>query len=118
MTMTMARKPAQRLMVVVALAALAPFVASAQVAQIEVTIDNFKFNPMQLTVKAGDTVKWVNRDDIPHTVASQTMPFRSKAMDTNDTVSFTFTKPGTYAYFCSLHPMMTGSIVVEAGASN
>jgi amicyanin len=116
MTQTMAKRPGRA--VVVALAALLAFAASAQAAQIEVTIDNFKFNPPQLTVKAGDTVTWINRDDIPHTVASQTMPFRSKAMDTNDTVSFTFAKPGSYAYFCSLHPMMTGSIVVEAGATN
>ena len=101
---------------VLVVTAFAAFAANAQAAQFEVGIDNFSFNPRQLTVKAGDTVTWVNRDDIPHTVASQTMPFRSKAMDTDDKVSFTFTTPGSYAYFCSLHPMMTGSIVVEGSA--
>jgi len=81
-----------------------------------VKIDNFTFNPKQITVKVGDTVSWVNHDDIPHTVTSKTQAFRSKAMDTDDKFTFTFTTPGTYAYFCALHPMMTGSIVVEAAA--
>jgi len=67
-------------------------------------------------VKAGTTVTWVNRDDIPHTVTSTTLAFRSKALDTNDKFSFTFTTPGSYKYFCSLHPHMTGTIVVEAAA--
>jgi len=83
-------------------------------ANVDVKIDNFTFTPQQLTVKAGDTVTWTNRDDIPHTVTSKTMAFRSKALDTDDKFSFTFTTPGTYAYFCSLHPHMTGTIVVEA----
>jgi len=81
---------------------------------IEVKIDNFTFNPQQITVKAGDTVIWVNHDDIPHTVTSKTMAFRSKAMDTDDKFSFTFATPGKFDYFCSLHPHMTGTIVVEA----
>ena len=89
----------------------------ARAADIEVKIDNFTFNPQQVTVKAGDTVTWVNHDDIPHTVTSKTMIFRSKAMDTDDKFSFTFTTPGTYPYFCALHPHMTGSIVVEASAA-
>jgi len=84
-------------------------------ANIEVKIDNFTFAPQQVTVKAGDTVTWTNRDDIPHTVTSKTMAFRSKALDTNDKFSFTFSTPGTYAYFCSLHPHMTGTVVVEVG---
>jgi amicyanin len=96
--------------VVAAVVAASP----AQSATVEVKIDNFTFNPQQITVKAGDTVTWVNHDDIPHTVTSKTMAFRSKAMDTDDKFSFTFATPGTYAYFCALHPMMTGSIVVEA----
>ena len=83
-------------------------------ANVEVKIDNFTFAPQQVTVKAGDTVTWTNRDDIPHTVTSKTMTFRSKALDTDDKFSFTFTTPGTYVYFCSLHPHMTGTIVVEA----
>jgi plastocyanin len=87
----------------------------AQAANVEVKIDNFVFNPQQITVKAGDTVTWVNHDDIPHTATSKTGGFRSKALDTDDKFSFTFTTPGTFAYFCALHPHMTGSIVVEAG---
>ena len=104
-----------------ALGAIAPLVAiaiaaasPARAAIIEVKIDNFSFNPKQVTVKAGDTVTWVNHDDIPHTVMSKTMVFRSKALDSDDKFSFTFTAPGSFDYFCSLHPMMTGTIVVEA----
>ena len=63
---------------------------------IEVKIDNFTFNPKQVTVKAGDTITWVNHDDIPHTVASQTQAFRSKALDTDDKFSFTFATPGRH----------------------
>ena len=86
---------------------------SANAANVEVTIDNFTFKPQQVTVKAGDTVTWINHDDIPHTVASKTMLFRSNAMDTDDKFSFTFATKGTFIYFCSLHPHMTGSVVVE-----
>lgn len=95
-----------------AVAALAA-AASAQVPGFAVTLDNFTFTPQQITVKAGDTVTWTNHDDIPHTVTSQTLVFRSKALDTDDKFSFTFTTPGKYDYFCSLHPHMTGSILVE-----
>jgi plastocyanin len=87
--------------------------AAARAADLEVKIDNFTFGPQQITVKAGTTVTWINEDDIPHTVTS-TGHFRSKALDTDDKFSFTFTTPGTYEYFCSLHPHMTGSVVVEA----
>lgn len=78
-----------------------------------VTIDNFTFNPPRLAVKAGATVTWTNKDDIPHALAAVNHAFRSKALDTDASYSFTFTTPGTYAYFCSLHPHMTGTIVVE-----
>jgi plastocyanin len=88
---------------------------AAQAATVEVKIDNFVFNPQTITVKAGDTVTWINHDDIPHTATSKTGVFRSKALDTDDKFSFTFATPGTFAYFCALHPHMTGSIVVEAG---
>jgi plastocyanin len=88
--------------------------ASAQAADMEVRIDNFVFAPQRMTVKAGTTVTWINDDDIPHTVASNTKLFRSSALDTKDKFSFTFTTPGAYEYFCSLHPHMTGAIVVEA----
>ena len=77
-----------------------------------VMIDNFTFEPAQLTVKVGITVTWKNRDDIPHTVVSAGK-FRSKTMDTEDSYSFTFTAAGDYKYFCSLHPHMTGTIKVE-----
>ena len=77
-----------------------------------VHIDNFVFAPAQLTVKVGQTVTWTNRDDIPHTVVSAGK-FRSKALDTDDKFSFTFTAAGEYKYFCSLHPHMTGLVRVE-----
>jgi plastocyanin len=87
-------------------------VGGVHAADTMVTIDNFTFEPAQLTVKAGTTVTWKNRDDIPHTVVSAGK-FRSKAMDTDDNYSFTFTAAGDYPYFCSLHPHMTGTIKVE-----
>jgi len=82
---------------------------------VEVKIDNFSFSPVTLTVDAGTTVTWINRDDIPHTVVSSDDPraFKSKALDTDDRFSFTFTKAGTYSYFCSIHPKMTGKVVVQ-----
>src|SRR4030095_5771709 len=82
-----------------------------------VKIGNFTFGPQESKVKAGTTVTWTNDDDIPHTVVSPNN-FRSKALDTDGTYSFTFTTPGTYKYFCSLHPQMTGTIVVEAATGS
>ena len=79
-----------------------------------VSIDNFTFNPQKLTVKAGTTVTWTNKDDIPHAIAAVGKEFKSKVLDTDNSFSFTFTTPGSYNYFCSLHPHMTGTIVVEA----
>jgi plastocyanin len=90
---------------------------SARAADVEVKIDNFAFAPERVTVKAGTSVTWINEDDIPHTVASATKLFKSKALDTDDRYSFTFTTAGVYQYFCSLHPHMTGTIVVEAETS-
>jgi plastocyanin len=84
----------------------------ARAEDVAVHIDNFVFEPAQLTVKVGTTVAWTNRDDIPHTVVCAGK-FRSKTMDTDGTFSFTFTAPGEYKYFCSLHPHMTGTIKVE-----
>ena len=79
-----------------------------------VTIDNFSFTPATLTVKAGTTVTWTNQDDIPHGIGATNNAFpKSKALDTDDSYSFTFTTPGTYQYFCYLHPKMVGTIVVE-----
>jgi amicyanin len=83
-----------------------------------VKIDNFTFAPPRVTVKAGTTVTWTNEDDIPHTVASTTRTFKSKTLDTDDKFSFTFATAGVYDYFCSLHPHMTGTIVVEAASGS
>ena len=100
----------------VALAASVSFGAgsSASAAEDTVTIDNFTFNPPRLVVATGATVTWINQDDIPHAIASVTKSFKSKALDPDDRFSFTFTTPGVYEYFCSLHPHMKGTIVVEA----
>jgi plastocyanin len=84
----------------------------AHAEETNVMIDNFTFEPRQLTVKVGTTVTWKNRDDIPHTVVSAGK-FRSKTLDTDDSFSFTFAAAGDYKYFCSLHPHMTGMIKVE-----
>ena len=79
----------------------------------EVKIDNFSFGPQELTISAGTTVTWTNRDDIPHTVVSTDKLFKSKVLDTDDKFSFTFNKAGTYPYFCSIHPKMTGKVIVQ-----
>ena len=79
----------------------------------EITIDNFTFTPKELTVAVGTTVKWVNHDDIPHTVVEKKTTFRSKALDTDDSYSFTFTSAGTFDYFCGLHPHMVGQVIVK-----
>ncbi len=81
----------------------------------EVKIDNFSFGPAVLAVSLGTTVTWTNRDDIPDTVVSADDPkaFKSKVLDTDEKFSFTFSKAGTYPYFCSIHPKMTGKVVVQ-----
>jgi|SRR5580704_3634191 len=92
------------------------FIASAQdktASTAEVKIDNFVFGPAAVTVPVGTTVTWVNRDDIPHTVVSTEKVFKSKVLDTDEKFSFTFTKAGEYPYFCSIHPKMTGKVVVQ-----
>jgi amicyanin len=81
-----------------------------------VKIEDFTFSPASLTVKIGAAVTWLNKDDIPHTVVSKNRVFKSKALDTGDSFSFTFNEAGTYEYFCSLHPHMTGTIVVESAS--
>jgi amicyanin len=86
---------------------------------VAVSIDNFTFNPPTLTVKAGTTVTWTNKDDIPHGIAATGNKFqRSQALDTDNSYSFTFTTPGSYQYFCYIHPHMTGTIVVEAATGS
>jgi plastocyanin len=94
-------------------AMLAFAAVAAQESADVVTIDNFTFSPKALTVAVGTTVKWVNHDDIPHTVVEKNTTFRSKALDTDDSYSFTFANVGTFDYFCGLHPHMVGQIIVK-----
>jgi plastocyanin len=93
--------------------ALLAFGAVAAQEPTAVTIDNFTFGPPDLTVAVGTTVKWVNHDDIPHSVVDKNKAFRSKALDTDDAYSYTFASAGTFDYFCGLHPHMTGKIIVK-----
>jgi len=79
----------------------------------QVVVENFSFQPGTLTVKAGTSVTWVNHDDIPHTVNENDKRFKSGTLDTDGQFSYKFTSPGTYSYFCSLHPRMTGQIIVK-----
>jgi plastocyanin len=81
--------------------------------EVAVKIDNFSFSPASITIPVGATVRWTNRDDIPHTVVSDDKAFKSKVLDTDEEFTYTFTKPGTYGYFCSIHPKMTAKIVVQ-----
>jgi plastocyanin len=79
-----------------------------------IKIDNFSFGPATITIPAGGTVTWTNNDDVPHVVTSDDNKlFKSKALDTDDHFSFTFAKPGTYNYYCAIHPKMTARIVVQ-----
>jgi amicyanin len=100
------------------LAGVAVKAALAGAEHTAVKIENFTFAPQRVTVKAGTTVTWTNDDDIPHTVASSTKAFKSKVLDSDDKFSLTFTTPGIYEYFCSLHPHMTGTLVVEAATGS
>ena len=95
------------------LAAALPLPAVAT--DMAVTIDNFTFAPPEITVAPGTRVVWTNRDDIPHTITSAEDPktMKSKPLDTDDSYAFTFTRPGTYHYFCSLHPHMEGTVIVR-----
>jgi plastocyanin len=87
--------------------------AAAAESTVEVTIDNFTFAPATITVEPGTTVKWLNRDDIPHTVVAKSLAFRSKALDSDDSFSHQFNEIGVVDYFCSLHPHMTGKVIVR-----
>lgn len=80
---------------------------------VAVKIDNFTFAPGSINVPVGTTVRWTNHDDIPHTVVSDDKTFKSKALDTDEEFTYTFTQPGTYSYFCSIHPKMTAKVVVR-----
>ena len=88
---------------------------AAEAATTTVQIGNFTFAPAEITLPAGSDVTWVNQDDIPHTVTSDdTTTFASTLLDTGDDFSHQFDQPGIFAYFCSVHPMMTATVVVEA----
>ena len=96
-------------------AAIAAEVTANHAATKQIEIRNFKFAPNTLTVPAGTTVVWINRDEEPHTVvySGEARLFRSKPLDTNDKFSFRFSQPGTYKYYCSVHPHMTGVVIVQ-----
>jgi|SRR5579872_1679497 len=94
-------------------AAAAP-AAKTPVATDQVSIDNFTFSPQVVTVAAGTTVTWKNKDDIPHLVVLTDQRARSPALDTEQSYSYKFDKPGTYGYFCGMHPKMTGTVIVTA----
>jgi plastocyanin len=95
-------------------AMLAVASVAAQDATNVITIDNFTFTSPELTVAAGTTVRWVNHDDIPHSVVNKDKVFRSKAaLDTDDSFSYTFASAGTFDYFCGLHPHMVGKVIVK-----
>jgi len=79
----------------------------------EIKIDNFSFSPNTVTVPVGSTVRWTNHDDVPHNVVNEDKSFKSKTMDTDENFSYTFSKAGTYTYYCSIHPRMTGKVVVQ-----
>jgi plastocyanin len=108
------RGPVVALLLGLAVGAMLAFGAvAAQDATDVITIDNFTFTPKELTVAAGTTVKWVNHDDIPHTVVNKDKAFRSTALDTDDSFSYTFASAGTFDYFCGLHPHMVGKVIVK-----
>ncbi|HTC48140.1 MAG TPA: cupredoxin family copper-binding protein [Candidatus Aquilonibacter sp.] len=106
---------AMPILIALLLMAGSPSVMAAQpsAASADVKIDNFSFGPQTITVGVGTTVTWTNRDDIPHTVVSTDGVFKSKVRDTDEKFSYTFTKAGTYSYFCSVHPKMTGTVIVR-----
>ena len=104
---------AQAVATAAAMPAAAVPAAATPAAVMEVKIDNFKFGPEALTIPVGTTVTWTNRDDIPHTVVSTEGVFKSKVLDTDEKFTYTFAKAGTYEYFCSIHPKMTGKVVVQ-----
>jgi plastocyanin len=87
--------------------------ASATAETRAVKIDNFTYGPAEITVPVGTTVTWANHDDIPHTVVSPDKVFKSKVLDTDEKFSYTFSTPGTFPYFCSIHPKMIGKVVVR-----
>jgi plastocyanin len=78
-----------------------------------VDIDNFSFTPPTLTIPVGTKVTWINHDDVPHIIMNTDKRFVSPVLDTDERFSYTFTSPGTYTYYCSIHPKMTARIIVH-----
>jgi plastocyanin len=104
------------LMIVAGMTMLKRSVAAAEnkaMPATEIKIDNFSFTPTSITVPAGTEVHWKNNDDIPHTIVSDDHTIKSKVLDTGDSFAYTFAKPGTYNYFCSIHPKMTAKVIVQ-----
>jgi plastocyanin len=97
----------------VATALLAATNPAAGAGPVEVRISQHRFAPGTVVVQSGATVRWVNDDDDPHTVTSDTGAFASPGLDTREEFTFTFRAPGTYTYYCALHPMMKGTVVVR-----
>jgi plastocyanin len=114
--MDITRKAALRLLGAAVVAPLA--IGRARAVDATVKITDFAFSPLALTVSAGTTVTWTNEDDAPHTVDATTRAFKSGVLDTDQRFAFTFMTPGTFKYFCALHPHMTGTIVVEAASGD
>lgn len=115
-TLWMASLPAPVLIAMLLLFAGSPGLKASDqnsAANTEIKIDNFSFGPQTVSVPVGATVTWVNHDDIPHTVVSTDGVFKSKVQDTDEKFSYTFTKAGTYPYYCSVHPKMTGQVIVK-----
>ena len=100
---------------ILVLGALAVYIPSAAETSDtgKIVVRDFMFSPSPLTVKTGSTVTWTNMDDEPHTVVSDSGVFKSGGMDTNESFSYKFDKPGTYHFTCSIHPRMTGTVVVK-----
>lgn len=111
MTAALGTVPALRVLTASAAQETKPPKAPANTVAID--IDNFKFGIVSLEVVVGTTVTWTNRDDVPHTVVSLKKVFKSPALDTGQHFSYTFTAAGTFDYYCSVHPRMTGTIVVK-----
>ena len=102
-----------RTLIIAALALELAGSALAGTANPTITISNFTFGPMEVTIPVGGTVTWVNGDDVPHTVRAVDGSFHSKPLDSDERFSFTFTRPGVYPYFCSIHPKMTAKVTVR-----
>ncbi len=102
---------------VVALLMLVPAAGAQQDQNVIVSIQDFAFNPPNITVAPGTTVTWVNNDSAPHTTTADDEMWDSETLQQGESFSFTFDTPGTFPYFCEIHPMMRGSVTVSGGAA-